>query len=103
MIRLQQLSLMRGTKSLFEAVDLTLNPGEKIGLIGANGSGKSTLFAMLRVYLTSLKKHPHWIDLPSNMRLMAMLVYARLNMNSSYSNNKVMPLTAIILVSSIAN
>jgi ATP-binding cassette subfamily F protein 3 len=47
MIRLQQLSLMRGTKSLFEAVDLTLNPGEKIGLIGANGSGKSTLLDLL--------------------------------------------------------
>ena len=47
MIRLQQLSLMRGTKSLFEAVDLTLNPGEKIGLIGANGAGKSTFLKIL--------------------------------------------------------
>lgn len=48
MIRLQQLSLMRGTKALFEQSDLTINPGEKVGLIGTNGSGKSTLFAMLR-------------------------------------------------------
>ena len=39
---------MRGTKPLFEQAVLTLNPGEKIGLIGANGTGKSTLFAMLR-------------------------------------------------------
>ena len=66
MIRLQQLSLMRGTKSLFEAVDLTLNPGEKIGLIGANGSGKSTLFAMLRDEL-----HPDQgsIDFPRSWRV----------------------------------
>ena len=48
MIRFQQLHLMRGTKPLFEGVDLTLNPREKIGLIGSNGAGKSILFAMLR-------------------------------------------------------
>lgn len=39
---------MRGTKPLFEGVDLTLNPREKIGLIGSNGAGKSSLFGMLR-------------------------------------------------------
>jgi ATP-binding cassette subfamily F protein 3 len=48
MIRLQKLTLIRGTKPLLEAADLALNPGEKVGLIGANGSGKSSLFALLR-------------------------------------------------------
>lgn len=48
MIRFQQVSLARGVKPLLEHVDLTLNPGDKIGLIGANGAGKSSLFAMLR-------------------------------------------------------
>lgn len=48
MIRFQQLHLMRGTKPLFEGADLTLQPREKIGLIGSNGAGKSTLFSMLR-------------------------------------------------------
>jgi ATP-binding cassette subfamily F protein 3 len=48
MIRFQQMSLMRGTKALFESADLTLNPGEKIGLVGANGAGKSSLFGLLR-------------------------------------------------------
>lgn len=48
MIRFQQVSLMRGTKALFESTDLTLNPGEKVGLVGANGAGKSSLFGLLR-------------------------------------------------------
>jgi len=48
MIRLSQLTLRRGAKVLLEAADVSLNPGDKIGLIGANGSGKSSLFALLR-------------------------------------------------------
>jgi len=66
MIRLQSLSLMRGTKPLFEQAELTINPGEKVGLIGANGAGKSTLFAMLRDEL-----HPDAgsIDFPKQWRV----------------------------------
>jgi ATP-binding cassette, subfamily F, member 3 len=48
MIRFQQVTLTRGIKPLLENVDLTLNPGDKIGLIGANGAGKSSLFGLLR-------------------------------------------------------
>ena len=48
MIRFTQVTLRRGTKTLLEGADVTLNPGDKIGLIGANGSGKSSLFALLR-------------------------------------------------------
>ena len=33
---------------LLEGADAVLNPGDRIGLIGANGSGKSSLFAVLR-------------------------------------------------------
>src|SRR4051794_35586793 len=48
MIRLTQVTLRRGAKALLEGADVALNPGDKIGLIGANGSGKSSLFALLR-------------------------------------------------------
>jgi ATP-binding cassette subfamily F protein 3 len=48
MIRFQQVSLIRGVKPLLDKVDLLLNPGDKIGLIGANGAGKSSLFGLLR-------------------------------------------------------
>ena len=52
MIRFQQVTLARGVKPLLENVDVTLNPGDKIGLIGANGAGKSSLFALLLGELT---------------------------------------------------
>lgn len=66
MIRLQQVNLARGTKSLFEQVDLSLNPGDKIGLIGSNGAGKSSLFAMLRGEI-----HPDQgsIDFPASWQM----------------------------------
>jgi ATP-binding cassette subfamily F protein uup len=36
-----------GGRKLFGPLDLTLAPGEKLGLLGGNGSGKSTLLKML--------------------------------------------------------
>ena len=47
MISLKNISLRRGTRVLLDQVSVTLNPGEKAGLVGRNGAGKSTLFALL--------------------------------------------------------
>jgi len=66
MIRFQQVTLARGVKPLLENVDLTLNPGDKIGLIGANGAGKSSLFAMLRGELHADQGN---IDYPTKWRV----------------------------------
>jgi ATP-binding cassette subfamily F protein 3 len=66
MIRLQHVTLTRGVKPLLEDTDLTLNPGEKIGLIGANGAGKSSLFAMLR---KELHADLGEVDYPASWRL----------------------------------
>jgi len=52
MIILEDIALRRGPKLLLEAANTTLQPGQKIALIGANGSGKSSLFAMLLGDLT---------------------------------------------------
>src|SRR5215207_9353388 len=66
MIRLSQLTLIRGTKVLLENADLTLNPGDKIGLIGSNGTGKSSLFALLR---GELHQDQGEVDYPARWRL----------------------------------
>ena len=47
MIILKNLSLRRSSKVLLDNASVTLNPGEKVGLVGRNGAGKSTLFALL--------------------------------------------------------
>jgi ATP-binding cassette subfamily F protein 3 len=47
-IKFSQVSLRRGTKLLFEAANLIIHPGQRVGLTGANGTGKSSLFALLR-------------------------------------------------------
>ncbi|MGE5116368.1 MAG: ABC-F family ATP-binding cassette domain-containing protein, partial [Betaproteobacteria bacterium] len=47
MIAIRRLTLRRGTKVVLADASATLNPGEKVGLIGRNGAGKSSLFALL--------------------------------------------------------
>jgi ATP-binding cassette subfamily F protein 3 len=47
MITLKNITLRRGTKVLLDGASVTLNPGEKVGLVGRNGAGKSSLFALL--------------------------------------------------------
>ena len=66
MIRFSDLTLIRGTKPLLESADVSLNPGERVGLIGANGSGKSSLFALLRGDLHSDKGE---VDFPPQWRV----------------------------------
>jgi len=47
MITLRNLQLRRGTKIVLDNVNVNVNPGEKVGLVGRNGAGKSSLFALL--------------------------------------------------------
>ena len=47
MITLKNVTLRRGAKVLLDSTSVTLNPGEKVGLVGRNGAGKSSLFALL--------------------------------------------------------
>jgi ATP-binding cassette subfamily F protein 3 len=47
MITIKNVTLRRSAKVLLEGASVTLNPGEKVGLVGRNGAGKSSLFALL--------------------------------------------------------
>ena len=47
MIILRNISLRRGSKLLLADANVTIQPGQRLALIGANGSGKSSLFSML--------------------------------------------------------
>jgi len=44
MLQLNQVSLRRGPRALFENANLQVYPGQRVGITGANGSGKSSLF-----------------------------------------------------------
>ena len=64
MINLRDVTLRRGAKVVLEGASVTLNPGEKIGLVGRNGAGKSSLFLALSGRLESdageVEVPPHW-------------------------------------------
>ena len=53
MLQLDNVSLRRGPRLLFEHATLQIHPGHKTGLTGANGSGKSSLFALILGQLAS--------------------------------------------------
>ena len=53
MIVLKNITLRRGTKVVLQDANVTLQPGEKVGLIGRNGAGKSSLFSLLTHRLQS--------------------------------------------------
>ncbi len=47
MIQVGNLSKSYGRQVIFDEVGFTINPGERIGLVGRNGHGKTTLFKMI--------------------------------------------------------
>ena len=47
MIQIKNLTLRRGVKVVLKEATVTLNPGEKVGLVGRNGAGKSSLFSLI--------------------------------------------------------
>ena len=66
MITLKNVTLRRGAKVLLDNASITLNPGEKVGLVGRNGAGKSSLFALLD---GSLHEDAGDFSLPSQWRM----------------------------------
>ena len=48
MIVFSSLQVRRGVRVLLDNATATINPGQKVGLVGKNGCGKSTLLALLK-------------------------------------------------------
>ena len=66
MIVASNIEFIRGGKPLLKDANATINPRQKVGLVGANGCGKSSFF-------TLLKKESHVdsgdLTIPHNWRL----------------------------------
>ena len=64
MIQIKNLTLRRGVKVVLKDTTVTLNPGERVGLVGRNGAGKSSLFSLIAGRLQTdagdLEMPPRW-------------------------------------------
>lgn len=47
MIRISNVSIKYGDRVLLDSINVSISPGEKIGLVGRNGAGKSTLLKII--------------------------------------------------------
>ena len=64
MIVASNIEFMRGGKPLLKDASATINPRQKVGLVGANGCGKSSFFTLLKkegqIDNGDLSIPPHW-------------------------------------------
>jgi len=66
MISFRHFALRRGTRLLLSDIDLVIQSGWRLGVIGRNGCGKSSLFAALQGKLESDSGE---LDMPAKLRL----------------------------------
>ena len=66
MLTITDLSLQRGGVWLLENVNLTVQPGQRVAIVGANGAGKSSLFQLL---LGQLAPEKGSVGLPGGCRI----------------------------------
>lgn len=66
MIVFSSLTIRRGTDVLLDNITATINPGQKIGLVGKNGCGKSSLLLLLK---NELDADAGNVTLPTNWTL----------------------------------
>lgn len=66
MLTITDLSLQRGGVWLLDTVSLTVQPGQRVAIVGANGAGKSSLFQLL---LGELAPEQGNVSLPGGCRI----------------------------------
>lgn len=59
-LELQGIACVRGDRSLFSGVDLTLQPGQLLRVTGINGAGKTSLLRLLCGLLTPERGQVRW-------------------------------------------
>ncbi|WP_048947395.1 ATP-binding cassette domain-containing protein [Kingella kingae] len=68
MIEIKNLVLQRGTKVLLNQATATINPRQRVGLIGKNGTGKSSLFALIK---SEIAQDSGELNIPKTWKLAA--------------------------------
>ena len=66
MISVSNLSLYFGGQDVFSGISLTVNKGDKIGLVGKNGAGKSTL---LNLFSTKMTPNSGAVSIPNSLKI----------------------------------
>jgi len=66
MLTLTDISLQRGGHWLLDSASVTVQPGQRVAIVGANGAGKSSLFQLL---LGRLPAEQGNVGLPGNTRI----------------------------------
>ncbi|MCC8381346.1 ABC transporter ATP-binding protein [Xenorhabdus sp. PB30.3] len=66
MIVFSSLQIRRGVRVLLDNASATINPGQKVGLVGKNGCGKSTLLSLLK---SELQAENGSVTFPGNWAL----------------------------------
>ena len=66
MIRLDSITLAYGERHLFDSASAQVDPGDRVGLVGANGAGKSTL---LHVIMGSVALDSGTVEIARGVRL----------------------------------
>ena len=79
MIKLSNISKSYGEQHLFSNVNLQVNKGDKIGLVGRNGSGKSTLF---KIILGEEHYDDGDISIPKNYKIGALKQHLEFSQNT---------------------
>ena len=81
MIQVNNLDKYYGRQVIFEKAGFTLNPGERVGLVGRNGHGKTTLFKMI---LGEDRPDSGCISIPSGYKI------GHLSQHISFTQNTVL-------------
>ena len=74
LVNIRNLNLAFGQRAIFKDAELTINKGDRIGLIGLNGQGKSTLFKILTKDVTPDQSTPAFEYETSNQKFDIFLI-----------------------------